>query len=133
MYGEIEYLAKELKDTNLDWTPSKHLTWMLAVSIEEVVPEAMIVYRMRGHIKKAARLLFARHVTGRAITSFRQLEPGEIVRMKRWLEGNGPSPNDDKEDRDATRWLREDELKRWWIENSQKVMNLAHWLKVVKK
>lgn len=129
--NEIDYLKAELKDDTLDWTPNKHLLWMLAMSLERLVPESLIVGRMSVRTKKAARLLFARYITGRPIVSFKQLKPGEIVRIKRWIEGNGPSPNDDKaeEDKEAAEWLRADELKQFWVTHSKEIMNLAHWLK----
>ena len=133
--SEIEYLIKELRDTTIDWTPSRSMTWRLVVQLEELVPSSLFKPRMKGRIKKAARLLFVRHVTGRKIISFRQLKPGEVVRIKRWLEGNGPSPNDDKleEDKEVSETVRVAELTEFWLENKQRIWNLANWLKVTKR
>jgi len=108
---------------------------MLSVQLEALVPSSLLKTRMVGHTKKACRLLFVSHVLGRNIISFKQLKPGEVVRIKRWLNGNGPSPNDDKleEDRQVNEILRKSELEQFWMDNKEKVWNLSQWLKVTKR
>ena len=136
---EIELLKSELRlnrgDPLYPLLNRKRTEGLAASMFEESVPETMLQPKMKGHIKRAARMIFLADVVGRQVETSGELSDGELIRVIRWLTGQHPSPNVVRSDGGEIyrKETRGQEIAAWCLENQLTILALATTFKPKRK
>lgn len=118
MFDELK--EQIIKNTN-NRRPDMSEYWSLIQDIESLVPKEIFKPRMKGYIKKAARILFVSECLGRYITSFKQLNAGEIYLVNSWFYGKIGQTSDVETNKEINDIM----LVAWWCDNAVKIQATA--------
>ncbi len=101
---------------------SRDILTALRIKFDLLIPFDMD-YPDKSACKRIARLYWLSYLTGRDVTTSRDLSKGEAVRILRWLDGQSPLGTDDLSEHEATlnEMQRETELQEWLLDKERAI------------